>query len=297
MNADQEYIRVVRHVLGFGYRKPTRQGGSVLSSTALQYRTKMGVLTRGGNAVVRDFPLLKCKKVFARGAWEELAWFLRGSTNAGELSERGVFIWDDDVAKAKERGFDYKRGELGPVYGRQWRRCGPNSVDQIAGLIKGISKDPYGRRHIISAWNVAEIDQMVLPPCHYAAQWVCQPGEESMINVNCVVNMRSTDIGLGLPFNIASYAMLTILICLELDDRYQLGEIIVNMADAHIYGEHIEALRGIIQGPEPSSEPVMITIPAALQGTENFASAKKGMLKLITTQYTPTNAVKMELKT
>lgn len=301
MNKDQAYEHVVNHVLKYGSTKPTRQGGTVLSCTAVQYRATMGILQRGSVATITNFPLLTCKRVFARGVWEELSWFLRGSTNANELSERGVTIWDDDAAKAKDRGFNYKPGELGPVYGFQWRRCGKTKVDQIANLVKGIQKDPYGRRHIVNAWNVEEIPNMVLPPCHYAAQWVCQPdGDSGKKLLDCVVNMRSTDVGLGLPFNIASYAMLSALICMELGDDYALGEIVVNMADCHIYSEHVKSITSMLENNKTATqndEPVVLTIPAALQGIDNFAHAEKGVLNVIVSSYKPQKSVKMDLKT
>jgi len=188
----------------------------------------------------KGFPFLTTKKMNLKAVICELLWFLKGSTNIKYLNDNGVHIWDE---------WANKDGELGPVYGKQWRKWDywtysgdPNDspkefeiehIDQIANVIESIKTDPYSRRHIVSAWNVADIDKMALPPCHLLFQFYVSDGK-----LSCQMDQRSCDMFLGVPFNIASYSLLTMMIALVCN--LQPGEFIHILGDAHIYRNHFE---------------------------------------------------------
>lgn len=285
---DQEWTRLIKQILGMGRTKPSRQTGvDSRSMSGGQVRVDMGHLTGStdgsGKIVIRGFPTLHTKLLTHQSMIEELAWFLRGETNAKQLAAMECHIWDDDAEKARARGFDYEEGELGPIYGWQWRKR--ESGDQISALVDKIITNPYDRGHLVSAWDVDRIPEMVLRPCHYAFQLVCSPGleESETIRVDCVVSMRSTDVGLGLPFNVASYALLTVLCLCEaakrqgvpVHDRYELGQVIINMADCHIYEPHVGLLEGAISVLESNSSAqqatgVTLELGPELQGLEEF---------------------------
>lgn len=169
----------------------------------------------------QGFPLVTTKKLFTRGIFEELLWFLSGSTNNRDLNEVGVHIWDE---------WQQEDGELGPIYGHQWRNW--NGIDQISKLIKGIKNDPYSRRHIVSAWNVSDLDRMALAPCHCFFQ-VYVDGD----TLSLKLYQRSADMFLGVPFNIASYALLTHMLAAQ--TGYKPGKFIHSIGDAHIYKNHL----------------------------------------------------------
>lgn len=202
------------------------------------------------------FPILQLKRTFFRGVVEELVWFLNGSTNVSSLQEKGIHIWDGNATPEfmKSRGLgEYPPNELGPIYGWQWRHWGglypdkEGGVDQIQNIIQQIKEDPYSRRILLSAWNVGDLDKMALPPCHVLAQfYVHRQGK-----LDCHVYQRSCDIGLGLPFNIASYALLTHM--LSYTCGLQVGKLRISIGDAHIYHTHIEKLR-TLQKPETHPE-------------------------------------------
>ena len=207
----QVYLDLLNKVLTHGKHKEGRNGGTLsLSGQHIEID-----LTQG-------FPLLTTKKVHFRSVVVELLWFLRAGTNIEYLNRNGVTIWDE-WADAD--------GNVGKIYGYQWRLWGK---DQIAGLVKSLKSDPFSRRHIVSAWNVSELDQMALPPCHYAFQIIVEPDH----TVTCVVSMRSCDIFLGLPFNIASYALLTEMLAEECG--YGVNKLVINFGDLHLYGNHIQ---------------------------------------------------------
>lgn len=186
----------------------------------------------------KGFPLLTTKKVHWKSVAVELLWFLRGDTNVKYLQDHGVTIWDQWVDES---------GELGPVYGRQWRSwpvdvhynsaeggyVAENYFDQIQNLINGLRTDPHGRRHIVSAWNPAEIDDMALPPCHCLFQFFVSDGK-----LSCQLYQRSADVFLGVPFNIASYALLTHLVAREVG--LEVGEFVHTFGDVHLYANHVE---------------------------------------------------------
>lgn len=289
---DDAWLRLIATVAEHGCRKPSRQVGcETISRTGESIRVPIGswACRPGGALAVEDFPTLTCKALAYRSLAEELAWFLRGDTNAERLAAEGCPIWLADAAKAGERGFDYPPGDLGPIYGKQWRNC--KGVDQIAALVEGLAARPYDRGHLVTAWNVVDLPAMVLRPCHFAWQLVCTPCDPTdpagRRRIDCVVSMRSTDVGLGLPFNVASYALLTVLVACSaakrlgapVGDLFQLGEVVVQMADCHIYAPHLAALRALGAPPEagaPEGEGVRagmtLVLPPELQGVDQFSA-------------------------
>ncbi len=174
-----------------------------------------------------SFPLLTTKKLHLKSIIHELLWFLQGDTNVRYLQEHGVRIWDE---------WADEQGELGPVYGSQWRswptKDGAN-VDQITALLHSLQTDPHSRRHIVSAWNVGELDEMALPPCHLLFQFYVAKGR-----LSCQLYQRSADVFLGVPFNIASYALLTLMVAQV--TRLEPGEFVHTLGDAHLYLNHLE---------------------------------------------------------
>lgn len=256
---DEQYEALVRRVAREGAAKPSRQAGArTRSLTGATIRVPIGErhdpepASPAGWVEIRGFPALRCKRLALGQVFAELAWFLRGSTSAAELAARGCHIWDADARRAAARGLDLPAGELGPIYGYQWRRR--PSGDQLAQAVAALAEDPFGRRNLVVSWNADDLPGMVLPPCHYAFQFVCEPAPgpdlAEDVRVHCVVTMRSTDVGLGLPFNVASYAMLTALACLEAEARgarrYAPGDVIVNMADCHVYESHLAPLQAAV---------------------------------------------------
>lgn len=200
-------------------------------------RTGVGTYSLVGERLSFDlaegFPLLTTKRVHFHSVKAELLWFLRGDTNVGWLKEQGVTIWDNWVDET---------GELGPVYGKQWRSWSESydektgrwePLDQIAQVIEQIKTNPTSRRHIVSAWNPGEIEDMALPPCHLLFQFVVQNGR-----LHCVLTQRSADLFLGVPFNIASYALLTHMVAQV--TGLQVGTLTLNFGDAHVYANHIK---------------------------------------------------------
>jgi thymidylate synthase len=227
-----QYHDLMRHVLEKGARKEDRTGTGTLSVFGYQMRFDLA----------QGFPLITTKKLHARSIIYELLWFLRGDTNTAYLKEHGVSIWDE-WADAE--------GELGPVYGHQWRSwAAPDGrkIDQIANLIDAIKKNPDSRRLIVSAWNVADIDRMKLPPCHAFFQFYVVDGK-----LSCQLYQRSADIFLGVPFNIASYALLTLMVAQVCGLKP--GEFIHTFGDAHLYINHIDQARlQLSRAPKPLAQ-------------------------------------------
>ena len=230
---EYQYLDLVRKVLDEGQLKMDRTNVGTLScfGATMRFSLKDGTL-----------PLLTTKRVFFRGILRELLWFIKGSTDARELSEQGVHIWDGNASREflDSRGLCYEEGVLGPVYGYQWRSFGGNypemdGIDQIVNLIHLIRNEPNSRRMILCAWNPAQQDQMALPPCHILSQFYVSQGK-----LSCQMYQRSADIGLGVPFNIASYALLTHMIAHVCGLRA--GEFIHVIGDAHIYQNHASSL-------------------------------------------------------
>ncbi len=216
----RQYLDLLEHVLEHGVPKGDRTGTGTLAVFGYQMRFDLG----------RGFPLLTTKKLHVRSIVHELLWFLSGSSNVRPLQENGVRIWDE---------WADENGDLGPVYGSQWRSWplpGGGSVDQIEKVVEQIRRNPDSRRHIVSAWNVAEIDQMRLPPCHALFQfWVAEG------RLSCQLYQRSADVFLGVPFNIASYALLTLMVAQV--TGLEAAEFIHTLGDAHLYSNHLEQAR------------------------------------------------------
>jgi thymidylate synthase len=212
----QQYLDLMRHVKSHGVRKEDRTGTGTLSVFGYQMRFDLAA----------GFPLVTTKKLHLRSIIHELLWFLRGDTNIRYLRENGVTIWDE---------WADNDGELGPIYGYQWRSWPTphgDHIDQIRQVVEQIEKNPDSRRLIVSAWNVADIERMALPPCHAFFQFYVAEGK-----LSCQLYQRSADIFLGVPFNIASYALLTLMIAQV--TGLQPGEFIHTLGDAHLYLNHL----------------------------------------------------------
>ena len=214
------YLNLLDHVLTHGAEKSDRTGTGTLSTFGYQMRFDLR----------QGFPLLTTKKLHTRSIIAELLWFIQGSTNVKWLHEQGVTIWDE-WADAD--------GELGPVYGYQWRSWptpGGDHIDQLGAVINSIKTGPDSRRHIVSAWNVADLADMALPPCHALFQFYVAQGR-----LSCQLYQRSADIFLGVPFNIASYALLTHLVAQVCD--LEVGDFVHTLGDAHLYRNHLDQAR------------------------------------------------------
>ncbi len=214
----RQYLELLQHVLEHGYEKSDRTGTGTRAVFGWQSRYDLA----------QGFPLLTTKKLHTRSIFHELLWFLRGDTNVRSLNEVGVSIWNEWA--------DPETGELGPVYGSQWRSWpSPDgtTVDQIARLVEGLRTNPDSRRHIVTAWNPGQIEEMALPPCHCLFQFYVAGGR-----LSCQLYQRSADIFLGVPFNIASYALLTHMVAQVVD--LLPGEFIHTLGDAHLYSNHVE---------------------------------------------------------
>ncbi|MBM3392500.1 MAG: thymidylate synthase [Betaproteobacteria bacterium] len=240
----QQYHDLMRHVLEHGHRKDDRTGTGTLSVFGWQMRFDLA----------QGFPLLTTKKLHTKSIIHELLWFLKGDTNIRYLKEHGVSIWDD---------WADANGDLGPVYGYQWRSWhAPDGrvIDQIAQLVDGLKKNPDSRRHIVSAWNPADIERMKLPPCHALFQFYVADGK-----LSCQLYQRSADIFLGVPFNIASYALLTLMLAQVCG--YKPGDFVHTLGDAHLYTNHLEQAR-LQLSRQPRALPQMRIDPAV---TDLFA--------------------------
>ena len=234
----QQYLDLMRHVLEHGDPKTDRTGTGTLSVFGWQMRFRL----RDG------FPLLTTKKLHTRSIIHELLWFLQGDTNIRYLKENGVSIWDE-WADAD--------GELGPVYGKQWRRwetADGRTVDQLARVVDSIRHSPDSRRHLVSAWNPGEVDAMALPPCHALFQFYVAGGR-----LSCQLYQRSADIFLGVPFNIASYALLTHMVAQVCE--LEAGDFIWTGGDCHLYSNHLEQARAQLER-EPRPLPTLRLNPA-----------------------------------
>lgn len=213
----QQYLDLMRHVHEHGHYKSDRTGTGTRSVFGWQMRFDLA----------RGFPLVTTKKLHIKSIIHELLWFLKGDTNIHYLNENGVSIWDD---------WADANGDLGPVYGYQWRNWqAPDgrTIDQISRLVDGLKNNPDSRRHIVSAWNPADLDRMKLPPCHALFQFYVAEGK-----LSCQLYQRSADIFLGVPFNIASYALLTLMLAQTCG--FQPGDFVHTLGDAHLYTNHLE---------------------------------------------------------
>ena len=233
----QVYLDLLQRVLDAGVEKADRTGTGTRSVFGHQMRFDLGT----------GFPLVTTKKVHTRSVFAELLWFLRGDTNVKWLQDRGVTIWDE---------WADTDGDLGPVYGCQWRSWPTPSgdhVDQVARVVDNLRRDPDSRRHIISAWNVADIPQMALAPCHALFQFYVAPSESGPGRLSCQLYQRSADVFLGVPFNIASYALLTHLVAQVCE--LEVGEFVHTFGDAHLYLNHLDQARlQLTREPRPLPE-------------------------------------------
>lgn len=234
----QQYHDLLNHVLAHGHVKTDRTGTGTTSVFGYQMRFNLA----------EGFPLLTTKKVHLKSIIHELLWFLQGSTNIAYLKQHGVSIWDE-WADAE--------GNLGPVYGYQWRnwpKPDGSHIDQISQVIDQIKRTPDSRRLIVSAWNVADVERMKLPPCHAFFQFYVADGK-----LSCQLYQRSADIFLGVPFNIASYALLTMMVAQVCD--LQLGDFVHTLGDAHIYSNHMDQVKEQLSRT-PRGLPIMRINPA-----------------------------------
>jgi thymidylate synthase len=216
----QQYHTLLQHILKNGVPKSDRTGTGTLSTFGYQMRFDLA----------EGFPLVTTKKLHVKSIIHELLWFLKGDTNIGYLKENGVRIWDE---------WADEEGNLGPVYGKQWRSwtgADGNTIDQISDVIQQVKNNPDSRRMIVSAWNVGELPQMALMPCHALFQFYVAEGK-----LSCQLYQRSADVFLGVPFNIASYALLTLMLAQVCG--LQPGEFIHTFGDVHIYNNHLEQVR------------------------------------------------------
>lgn len=216
----QEYLTLLEHILTSGTEKPDRTGTGTRSIFGYQMRFDLS----------KGFPVLTTKKLHLKSIIYELLWFLQGDTHIQYLNEHGVRIWDE---------WADPDGSLGPVYGAQWRAwktAEGGTVDQIKEIVKSIQENPYSRRHIVNAWNVGEVPKMALPPCHLLFQFYVADGK-----LSCQLYQRSADVFLGVPFNIASYALLTMMMAQVC--RLQPGDFVHTFGDAHLYLNHLDQAR------------------------------------------------------
>ena len=226
---ERRYLDLLQEVLDGGARKSDRTGTGTLSVFGRQLRF----------GLADSFPLLTTKKLHLKSIILELLWFLRGDTHVKWLQERGVSIWNE---------WADANGELGPVYGYQWRHWrtpAGGEIDQIKGVIENIRRKPDSRRHLVSAWNPADVDRMALPPCHALFQFYVAGGR-----ISCQMYQRSADLFLGVPFNIASYALLTLMVAQV--TGLKPGEFVLTLGDAHLYVNHLEQAREQVgRAPRP----------------------------------------------
>lgn len=233
----KQYLDLLDHVLRNGIEKSDRTGTGTISVFGYQMRFNL----------MEGFPLLTTKKLHLKSILHELLWFISGDTNIRYLKENGVKIWNE---------WADNEGNLGPVYGYQWRSwpaADGRKIDQLAKVIESIRKSPDSRRHIVSAWNVGELDKMALPPCHILFQFYVANGK-----LSCQLYQRSADIFLGVPFNIASYSLLTLMVASI--TGLEPGEFIHTLGDAHIYLNHVEQVK-LQLTREPYKPPVMLINP------------------------------------
>lgn len=238
----KQYLDLMHHVLENGAQKHDRTGTGTISVFGYQMRFNLA----------DGFPMVTTKKLHLKSIIHELIWFLSGDTNIKYLKENGVKIWDE---------WADENGDLGPVYGSQWRswpKPDGGHIDQIANIINQIKNNPDSRRIIVSAWNVAEVENMALPPCHSFFQFYVEPANiekgEKKGKLSCQLYQRSADIFLGVPFNIASYALLTMMVAQVCD--LNVGDFVHTLGDAHLYNNHIEQTN-LQLSREPKALPTM----------------------------------------
>ncbi len=257
----QQYQALLAHILDHGCDRPDRTGTGTRGIFGWQMRFDLR----------QGFPLVTTKKIHTKSIIHELLWFLRGETHVESLQDAGVRIWNEWSTAEQTAKFGRKQGDLGPVYGHQWRNFGAtvtsdgqwanDGVDQIAALLQDLKSRPYSRRLIVTGWNPKEAAQVALPPCHTLFQFHVTPPEEEGLPgaLSCQLYQRSADVFLGVPFNIASYALLTMMVAHVTGLR--LGDFVHSFGDAHLYSNHLEQARLQLKR-EPKPLPKMILNPA-----------------------------------
>lgn len=269
---EKQYLDLCQRIIHEGEKRPDRTGTGTLSIFAPPC-LKFSLLDD-------KFPLLTTKRVFTKGIILELLWFISGCTDGTKLSEQGVKIWEGNGSREYLDSIglsDRREHDLGPVYGFQWRHFGAKyidcdtdytgqGVDQLAEVIHKLKTNPYDRRIILSAWNPSDFKLMALPPCHVFSQFYVNFPEGSKPRLNCILYQRSCDMGLGVPFNIASYALLTIMIAHVCD--MEPGEFTHQMGDSHVYLDHVDALKEQISR-EPRDFPT-IKIKRKVDSIDDF---------------------------
>jgi dihydrofolate reductase / thymidylate synthase len=284
---EEQYLLAIHDILRNGVIRSDRTGTGTISKFGLTMRF---------NLQNNSFPLLTTKKVFWRGVVEELLWFIKGSTNANELTEKKIHIWDENGSREYLDNHNFTTreiGDLGPIYGFQWRHYGAKyldmhtdytgqGIDQLQECINKIKSNPYDRRIILTAWNPTDLSQMALPPCHMFCQFYVSSKNE----LSCQMYQRSADMGLGVPFNIASYALLTRILahCCQLE----VGEFIHVIGDAHCYLNHLEALEEQIQR-KPKLFPTLRIV------TDNLDIDRFQLSDFVLENYHPEGAIKMKM--
>ena len=246
----QTYLDLLTDVLENGEERGDRTGTGTLSVFGRQARYDLR----------KGFPCLTTKKLHLRSIIHELLWFLKGETNIGYLKENKVRIWDE---------WADENGDLGPVYGQQWRSWAKDNgetVDQIAQLIDGLKNNPTSRRHLVSAWNVGKVDEMALPPCHLLFQFYVHDPDSERPGLSCQLYQRSADLFLGVPFNIASYALLTLMIAQVCG--YEARDFVHTFGDLHLYSNHLDQAREQLVR-SPNSLPTMKINPE-ITGIDDF---------------------------
>ena len=320
---EYQYLNLIRDILSRGEHRPDRTGTGTLSIFAppqLRFSLSKPDPSSSAGDRIPVLPLLTTKRVFLRAVTTELLWFVSGCTTSKPLSEAGIHIWDGNGSRAflDNLGFtEREEGDLGPVYGFQWRHFGAEyqdchadytgkGVDQIQEIVRKLKDSPYDRRIILSAWNVADLSKMALPPCHMFAQfYVSFPsaarGQEAMKQgsdqekekakgrLSCVLYQRSCDMGLGVPFNIASYALLTHMLAYACD--LVPGELIHTMGDAHVYLDHVDALKEQLQR-EPREFPTL-NVTRDDRGSGEMDGWKLEELEVV--GYKPHGGIKMKM--
>lgn len=285
---EQGYLKLAKKVIDEGAQRGDRTGTGTVSLFGEQMRFD---LTDG------KLPLLTTKKVFFRGVLEELLWFVRGSTNANELAARGVTIWNEHGSREflNSQGLNHREvGDLGPVYGFQWRHAGAEyrgmredyageGVDQLAALIDAIKHSPESRRLVMSSWSPIDLPDMALPPCHVSCQFYVSNGQ-----LSCHMYQRSCDMGLGVPFNVASYGLLTHMVAYICDLTAK--ELIVSMGDVHVYLDHIPSMQEQLMREPTASPKIRIRRRQDLQSIDDFRVSDFEV-----EGYNPAPAIKMKM--
>lgn len=295
-SAEQSYLDLCQKIINEGEHRPDRTGTGTKSLFAPpQLRFDLSNNT---------FPLLTTKKVFSKAIIHELLWFVEGCTDASKLSSKGVKIWEGNGSREylDSLGLVHRReGDLGPVYGFQWRHFGAEykdcdadytgqGYDQLQEIINKLKTNPYDRRIIMSAWNPPDFEKMALPPCHVFCQFYVNFPEGSKPKLSCLLYQRSCDMGLGVPFNIASYALLTRMIAHVVD--MDCGEFIHTLGDAHVYLDHIDALKEQLTRT-PRDFPKLNINAERLKEIKNIDDFKFEDFEI--SDYNPHGAIKMKM--